>query len=494
MIQSKLFSCLLIGLVLSSSGFSYGESTSLWKEGNGKDPVVEGLDPEVFKFNKAFTTLAEQLSPSVVSIATKTRIQNRPRAGSQEDMMRFFFGNPFGDPRMRPQASESQSLGSGFILNDKGYIITNSHVIRQGGRNADQILAKFVGDPQNFEGWEAEVVGIDESSDVAVIKLKSMPAKITPVVLGHSSEVKVGEFVMAIGNPYGHSHSVTTGIVSALGRSIDLETRTDFIQTDASINPGNSGGPLFNLHGEVIGINTAIDSRAQGIGFAIPMDLAKNVVKQLIEKGAVDLGWIGIYMAEVTPGIAEQLGLKKASGVLIQDVIPGEPAERGGLKSYDVVVGVNGVPVISAHDLVKAISNQNVGETAKLEVLRDGKKIKLDVKVGKRKTDEELAQQQSSILKERAEQGRGMVLGELSAKQKSLLGLSEEQKGVVVQGVAPKTFASEAGVQPGDILLEVNRIAVGSVKEAQGKLNEKKKGFLLKLQRQNSTIIILMET
>jgi Do/DeqQ family serine protease len=491
--KSALFCSALVILLACSPSNSFSQSGELWKEGQGKESVVAGVDPEVFKVNRAMTVLAEKLSPSVVSISTKTRVQS-PMMGPQEELFRFFFGNPFGDPRMRPESRETQSLGSGFVLNDKGYIITNSHVIRQGGRNADQIFAKFLGDAPNFQGWEAKVVGVDESSDVAVIKLKKLPSKIVPVVLGQSSNVKVGEMVVAIGNPLGHSHSVTSGIVSALGRSIDLETRTDFIQTDASINPGNSGGPLFNAYGEVIGINTAIDARAQGIGFAIPIDVAKNVVRQLIEKGQVDLGWIGIYMADVTPGIAEQLGLKEPSGVLIQEVIPGEPAAQAGLRSYDVVVGVNGTPILSGRDLVKAISNQSIGSMAKLDVIRDGEKIQLQVRIGKRKSDEELAKQESKLRKEQAQESKGMFLSELTDHQRRMVGLSEDEGGVLVQGVAQDSFARAAGVMPGDILLEVNRRPVKNVKDAVRLLNEKKKAFLLKLQRQNATIIILMET
>lgn len=482
-------------LVATVAAFSPEARTKLWKDGNGKDPVVAGLDIDVFKLNQAFTVLAEKLSGSVVSISTRTQVsRGRPGVpGSQDELFRYFFGNPFGDPRLQPQNRESQSMGSGFVLNDEGYVITNSHVIRQGGRNADKIFAKFLGDAPNFEGWEAEVVGVDESSDVAVLKLKKKPANLTTVVLGESSRVKVGEWVMAIGNPLGHSHSVTTGIISALGRSIDLDTRADFIQTDASINPGNSGGPLFNLRGEVVGINTAIDARAQGIGFAIPIDLAKGVIRQLIEKGKVELGWIGIVMAELNSGIAEQLGLKQSSGILIQDVIPGEPAEKAGLRSYDVVVAVNGNSVLSGRDFMKSVANMNVGDTAKLDIIRDGKKTQVSVKIGVRKSQEELAKQQEEMLGDRAEEGRGMLLGELSARQKEQLGLNDAV-GVLVQAVAPDSFAARAGVQPGDVLLEVNRQVVSNVSQAQKLLNQKKKAFLLKLQRRSATLIILMET
>ena len=465
------------------------EAKDYWKEGTvGSDLVGE----EVHKINRAFTGLAEALAPSVVSISTKTRV--RRRQNSQEDVFRYFFGNPFGQRRGVPQQpQESGSLGSGFLINDSGYIVTNSHVISQGGRNADQVFAKFSNDPESFEGWPAEIVGMDPTTDVAVIKLKEKPKKLYPVNFGKSSEIKVGEWVMAIGNPYGHSHSVTSGIVSALGRSIDLETRTDFIQTDASINPGNSGGPLFNMKGQVVGINTAIDARAHGIGFAIPIDVAKNIVRQLISKGSVDIGWIGIYMADLSPGIAKQLGLKKPQGVLIQDVIPGEPAANAGMKSYDVVVAVDGKAIVTSKDLLKGISNKGVGEVAKILVHRNGKKKTLNVKIGKRKTDEELAMAREKTMRSRLKDSRGMLLEELSPRVRGMLGLEKGTEGVFVQQVVGDSFAGQAGVRPGDVIVEINRKSVSSVKAAIAQLKRSTKEFLLKILRDDSTIIILVE-
>ena len=464
-----------------------------WSSGDSADG--QKLNIDVVALNSAFTTLAEKLSQSVVSISTKTKIAIDPRMQAQADFFRYFFGNPLGNPGARPsEPQEAQSLGSGFLINDQGYIITNSHVVRSSGRNADEVLAKFVGDAPNFEGHKAEIIGVDETTDVAVLKLKSRPKTAHVAPLGESSQLKVGEWVMAIGNPYGHSHSVTTGIVSALGRSLEgLESRADFIQTDASINPGNSGGPLFNLKGQVVGINTAIDARAHGIGFAVPIDIAKSVVRQLIEKGSVDLGWIGIYMSELTPGIAQQLGLKSPKGVLVQDVVEGEPADLAGVKSYDVILKINGQLVENARDLVRHVNNLSIGTRAGMTVMRDGKLQELTVTIAKRRSEQDMAAREQERMKKSAESSRGMLLSNLNPQIREQLGLGEGVGGVLVQRTLNGSFAAQAGVLPGDILLEINRMPIRSVVEAQAALVKKEKSFLLKIQRQDATIIILME-
>ncbi len=486
------FQFLLIAMIAVTCSELRAEE--LWKE-----DVVVGSDfvgDEIHKINKAFTGLAEVLSGSVVSISTKTRVVHNNRLNPQADIFKYFFGNPFGGPGQGYQAppEEASSLGSGFLINQDGYIVTNSHVVSAGGRRADEVLAKFASDPAKFAGWPAEIVGVDPTSDVAVLKLKEKPKKLSPAFFGDSSKIKVGEWVMAIGNPFGHSHSVTSGIVSALGREIDdLNARATFIQTDASINPGNSGGPLFNMDGQVVGINTAIDARAQGIGFAIPIDLAKKVIRQLIKKGSVDIGWIGIYMGELSPGIAKQLGLKSTDGVLIQDVIPGEPAAKAGMESYDVVVAVDGKPVSSAGDLLRLVGNKGVGEKAKILVHRNGKKKTLIVTVGKRKSEEELARARQKQMKGLVEDSKGMVLENLNAQARNMLGLDADVQGVFVQQVVGDSFAAQAGVRPGDVIVEINRKPIKNAKEALDILKNANGEFLLKILREDSTIIILVE-
>ncbi len=266
------------GRIQTSQTADAASNGNLWTERKASDAKASSFD--VGALNKAFTELAATLSPTVVNIYTKTRMSPRYGRGGQEDFFRYFFGNPFnGGMSDQAPPREAQALGSGFVINEDGVVITNSHVVRMNGRNADSIMVKFLDESENTPGHEAKVLGVDESTDVAVLKLKkkrNKPFAVAP--LGDSDKLRVGEWVIAIGNPYGHTHSVTKGIVSALGRGLESGNRAEFIQTDASINPGNSGGPLFNLYGEVIGINTAIDARAQGIGFAIPVNTAKSVI------------------------------------------------------------------------------------------------------------------------------------------------------------------------------------------------------------------------
>jgi serine protease Do len=464
----------------------------LWTELKAKDE--SGPMADAFRMNRLFTGLAETLSPAVVNIYTKTRVpsyqgQQNPNA----DMFRFFFGNPFMQPDGgRGRQQEAQSLGSGFVINAEGIIVTNSHVIRQSGRNADAILVKFINDPAAHPGHEATVVGVDEMTDVAVIKLKLKPKNLKVAPLANSDLVKVGEWVMAIGNPYGHSHSVTAGIVSALGRSLE-QTRTDFIQTDASINPGNSGGPLFNAFGEVIGINTAIDARAQGIGFAIPVNTAKGVIRQLIEKGEVTLGWIGVVIADMTPEIAKSLNLDIIEGALIQDTIPGEPADRGGLKSYDVVTQVDGKNVRSQREFSVAVGNVPPGTKISLKVWRDGKARDVIVTVAKRKTQDELAKaEQERDLKE-AKETKGMLFAELNAPVRRELQIPPDVTGVLVSDVLRGSPASLAGIAPGDVIVEINRRPIKDTRAARSALTGKAPSYLLKIQRRSATLIVMMQ-
>jgi serine protease Do len=346
---------------------------------NAKDYWTELSDSErksgagidVGLLNQTFISLAEKLSPTVVNVYTKTRITVRP----EEQLFQYFFGNPFEGPGAVPR--EAQSLGSGFVINKDGHIITNSHVVRYGDRTADEVMVKFIGD-QYGRGFEATVVGVDPSTDVALLKLKEEKKDLRIAAMGNSDHSKVGEWVLAIGNPYGHGHSVTQGIVSAVGRSLE-EIRAEFIQTSASINPGNSGGPLFNLYGEVIGINTAIDARAQGIGFAIPINTAKSVVKQLIEKGKVARGWLGISIGTVTPEISDALKQSNIRGAIIGEVYPGGPAQASGLKPYDIITKINGKTIDSANALAIAIGDLEPGKVAELEVWRQGERMAVKV-------------------------------------------------------------------------------------------------------------------
>ncbi len=336
---------------------------------------------EVKRMNETFSELAGGVSPSVVNIYTKIGMKPAFKKGmprSPHDELEQYFGFPFGSGRypMPPR----ESLGSGFVINAKeGYIVTNSHVVRMAGKNADEILVKFAGE-ENGKGHLAKVIGADEVSDVALLQLVQKRDDLKAVPLGDSDKSKVGEWVLAVGNPYGHSHTVTQGIVSAQGRSLD-GARNEFLQTSASINPGNSGGPLINMYGEVIGINTAIDPRAQGIGFAIPINVAKRAIDQLASKGKVVRAWMGIAIEDVNEDIAGYMKLKSPEGVLVREVMPNQPADAAGMEPYDVITKINGEPVKNVRDLYKSVEKLEAGQSASVEVLRSNQAKSLKVRL-----------------------------------------------------------------------------------------------------------------
>lgn len=324
-----------------------------------------GAVPEIdiANLNRAFTTLAKTMSPSVVNIYTKTGL-NDPYNRNFD----FFFDHP-----LRPRGPrQAQALGSGFVINKEGYIVTNAHVVRMAGRNADEIMVQFIGETTE-NGHQARIIGVDEATDVALLKLTERVENLIPAPLGNSERLEVGEWVVAIGNPYGHTHTFTQGVVSAVGRSLE-GLRTEFIQTSASINPGNSGGPLINLAGEVIAINTAIDPRAQGIGFAIPINSAKDIISQLMTSGRVVRGWLGVRVQDLPEG-------DSLEGVMIHQIVPEAPADRAGLRPRDIIMKVNGEKIRSAKALSKAVEKVGIGQVASIQIQRDGRVRDLKVEI-----------------------------------------------------------------------------------------------------------------
>ena len=318
-----------------------------------------------------FVSLAKELKPAVVNISTTRTAKVQPFGppgldGQGNELFDEFFERFFGGQQNVPR--ESHSLGSGFIYDADGHIITNAHVID----GADEINVTL----SDGRSFPATVIGADAKLDLALLKIAAGDS--LPVTrLGDSDTLEVGEWVMAIGNPFGLEQTVTAGIVSAKGRVIGAGPYDDFIQTDASINPGNSGGPLFNTSGEVVGINTAIIARGQGIGFAIPVNVARRVITQLKETGQVTRGWLGVSIQVVDANLAESLGLKKSGGALITEVFPGSPAEKSGFKRQDVIVAFNGKKIKHVHDLPRIVAATPVGETVNVTVVRQGKKVKL---------------------------------------------------------------------------------------------------------------------
>ena len=410
--------------------------------------------------------LVKELKPTVVNIST-TKLVRSPL----DDFFRGFGDSPdsFGNELFRrffgdqPREFRQKSLGSGFIIDKEGYILTNNHVVEK----AEEIKVKLSDQQKEYD---AKIIGTDPRTDLALIKIKGA-GDFPAVHIGDSDTLEVGEWVVAIGNPFGLEQTVTTGIISAKGRVIGAGPYDDFLQTDASINPGNSGGPLFNLKGEVVGINTAIVAGGQGIGFAIPVNMAKRLLPQL-KKGRVTYGYLGVLPQDVTPELADSFGLKDTTGVLIGDVISGEPAEKGGMKKGDVVLEFNGKTVDNAHHFRKMVGDTPVGTKAKITVWRDKRRKTLTVTVG------EIPEQQVATAPSKPEEtGRwGLSVQDISPAIVDQLGLPDNT-GVVITQVEPNSPAREEGLQRGDVIIEVEHEPVKNMADFKKyiELNQKQK-------------------
>ncbi|KWS86016.1 serine peptidase [Pseudomonas syringae pv. daphniphylli] len=414
-----------------------------------------------------FTGLVEQASPAVVNISTRQKLPDRAIANQQmpdleglPPMLREFLERSM-PPGSRPPGAgkgdrqrEAQSLGSGFIISPDGYILTNNHVID----GADEILVRL----SDRSELKAKLIGTDSRTDVAVLKIdgKDLPT----AKLGNSNTLKVGEWVLAIGSPFGFDHSVTKGIVSAKGRSLPNDTYVPFIQTDVAINPGNSGGPLFNMAGEVVGINSQIFTRSggfMGLSFAIPIDVAMDVANQLKASGKVSRGWLGVVIQEVNKDLAESFGLDKPAGALVAQVLEDGPAAKGGLQVGDVILSANGQPIIMSADLPHLIGNLKDGSKAELEVIRDGKRQKLTVTVGALPDEGQEMGDVAGTGAERSSNRLGVSVIELTAEQKKSLDL---KGGVAIKEVTGGP-ASLIGLQSGDVITHLNNQAITSSKQ-----------------------------
>jgi serine protease Do len=405
------------------------------------------------KMTTSFAPVIKQVSPSVVKVFVSG--QATPAGFEDFPMFRHFFG----EGQRRLELPRQQGIGSGVIVTPDGYVLTNNHVIE---RASDVKIAL-----QDGREFAAKIVGKDPKTDLAVLKVeaKSLPA----IQMTDSDQVEVGDTVLAIGNPFGIGQTVTTGIVSATGRSalgLDYE---DFIQTDAAINPGNSGGALVDAEGRLIGINTAILSRSggnQGIGFAIPANLARDVMESLIAEGKVTRGHLGVVIQDVTPAIAKKFNLEGRSGALIGDVAPRSPAESAGLQSGDVILEFAGKPVKDSRNLKLQVARVKPGEKVEVKVLRDGKEQSLNVKVGEQPDAKRLAKAEGQERGDEEGTLNGVAVDDLNRRTRDQFDIPANVRGALVTEVAPDSAAAEAGLRPGDVILEINREPVKSAEDA----------------------------
>ncbi|MBA1203423.1 DegQ family serine endoprotease [Pseudomonas capeferrum] len=411
-----------------------------------------------------FTSLVEQASPAVVNISTKQKLPDRRIAAGQmpdleglPPMFREFFERNIPQQPRSPRGDrqrEAQSLGSGFIISDDGYVLTNNHVVA----DADEIIVRL----SDRSELQAKLVGTDPRTDVALLKVegKNLPM----VKLGDSERLKVGEWVLAIGSPFGFDHSVTKGIVSAKGRTLPNDTYVPFIQTDVAINPGNSGGPLFNMKGEVVGINSQIFTRSggfMGLSFAIPIDVALDVSNQLKKDGKVSRGYLGVVIQEVNKDLAESFGLDRPAGALVAQVLEDGPAAKGGLQVGDVILSMNGQPIVMSADLPHLVGSLKDGDKAKLEIIRNGKRQNLDVAVGALPDEDQDIGTGAGKGVERSSNRLGVAVADLNDEQKKSL---ELKGGVVIKEVQDGP-AALIGLRPGDVISHLNNQAIVSAKQ-----------------------------
>jgi serine protease Do len=471
---------LIAALVVSSAaGANAADSAHFWTErsDSGLITKVQSL-PD-------FVDLAARLSPAVVNISSEEA--DEPGANPEEAEPA---PSPPGKSPHNPfeeYSPHAKSLGSGFIVSKDGYVVTNDHVVTDA-----QTISVVTQDGYQYK---AKLVGRDEKSDIALLKIE--PKHELPVApLGNSDEVKVGQWVMAIGNPFGFDHSVTVGVVSAKGRFIP-GNYDEFLQTDASINPGNSGGPLISVHGEVVGVNSAIYTRTgsnMGIGFAIPVNIVKEELAQLRASGKVVRGWLGVYIQKMTPEIAESLGLPTPTGALVAEVLKGGPAKSAGIQRGDVITSFDGTPIVDSRELPLLVGRAPIGHVATLKLMREGKPQELKIAITQ-SHEEELASAQPAGKPSRGTASSfGLYVKDLSPDLARELGL-EQSNGVVISSVEPGSRADEAGLRSRDVILEVNRETVKDISSYQQAMAAGGKGkiVLILVKRGDSTLYFALK-
>lgn len=429
-----------------------------------------------------FVGIAKIVKPAVVNISTSQKLKRTEFRGFRgSEQFKEFFGEDFFNRffgQNPPKSFRQRGLGSGFIVDKAGYIVSNHHVVK----DADEIKVKLSDDSE----YHARIIGQDPKTDLVLLKIdtnKELPT----LEFGDSDALQVGEWVVAVGNPFGLSHTVTAGIVSAKGRVIGAGPYDDFIQTDASINPGNSGGPLVNLAGKVVGVDTAIMASGQGIGFAIPSNTAREIIEDLKTKGKVTRGWLGLMIQEVTPELAESFNLLDHKGALVANVVPDSPADKAGIKRGDVVMDFDGKAINDYSDLPKLAARAEPGQSVALKINRDGKEQIFKVVI------EEFPEEMEKLVSEEEgtaeEEKLGMSVQELTSELAEGLNLPEDEKGVLVADVEEGGPAAEAGIRRGDIIKEVNRIEITNLNSYQEALRASKDKMILFLVKRGDSSV-----
>ena len=477
---------ILIGLVMALN----------WSTGAAPQTATTNAIPGAggpVSFETGFAPIAKAVLPAVVTV-TSTRIIRAEVSDNplfQDPFFRRFFGGGGGGPQA-PQERREQGLGSGVIVSADGLILTNNHVVE----SSTDVLVLF----GENEEYHARILGTDPQTDIALLKVDKAPKNLKPITMGDSSKVQIGEFVLAIGNPFGVGRTVTMGIISATGRGeLGITGYEDFIQTDAAINPGNSGGALVDPDGRLVGINTAILSRSSGnvgIGFAVPVNMAKGVMDQIVKSGKVVRGFMGVNIQDLTPAIRSAFKLSGDQGALISGIEKGGPAEKAGLQRGDVVLSLNGTPVKDSRDLRFRIANLQPGANARLQILRDGQRRDIDIKLGERR---EPGEEKEAPVSPEEPNSSSSVLGiqvqDLSPEIRQQLELPAGTQGAVVAGVQPGSAASDAGLTEGDVIQEVNRKPVHNVQDMRQALSSagKDQPILLLINRGGNTTYVAIE-
>lgn len=475
---------LAVVLVLCSQERSFLKSISIVNKNKiveeDKDSLASAL-----KLQQALRNIASSVSPAVVNIRTEKKVKVKSQFDDffNDPMFKRFFGEEDGGGR--PQERKQQASGSGMLISEDGYILTNNHVVQ----GADKITI-FLSDKRTYNG---KIIGSDEKTDIALVKVDTKGHSLPAVALGDSTDIQVGDFAIAIGNPFGLNWTFTFGVISATGRTEAIDENApykSYIQTDVSINPGNSGGPLLNIKGQVIGINSAIFSTSGGsigIGFAVPINIAKNVVKQLMEKGKVERGYLGAFIQDIDEKLAKYYKLDKSEGIILTSIEKNSPAEKAGLKSGDVVISINGKRVGNANQLISIISNTAPGENLNLTIIRSEKQMNVDVQIGKR--DEAVA------LLDSGGHWLGMKFGDLNSYRDKMNLPNSIRKGLVVIDVNRDSGAAEVGIRQGDVIDMLNNQSIDNLEEFKKFLsdNKNKSQYLLRVIRNNRIYFVALE-